>query len=119
MKTRAPEPEVTSNFGGQELPEGMWLVDTGSGHDLITPDVADDYEELPVDRVTFHTAGGRVRTNRALTIRSSILQGEAQPYVLPSTPWVLSVGRRVMEMGYSFIGSQQQPLLAFTFWDPD
>ena len=103
VKKRIPDPEFTSSTGGQELPEGMWLVDTGSGHDLITPDVADDYQELPVDRVTFHTAGGRVLTNRALTIKSTILQGEAQPYVLPSTPWVLSVGRRVMEMGYSFV----------------
>ena len=39
----------------------------------------------------------------ALTIKSSILQGEAQPYVLPSTPWVLSVGKRVMGVGYSFV----------------
>ena len=54
------DPEVTSSLGEHELPEGMWLVDTGSGHDLITPDVADGYEEFPVDRVTFHTAGGRV-----------------------------------------------------------
>ena len=40
----------------------MWLVDTGFGDDLITPDVANGYEESPVDRVTFHTAAGRVTT---------------------------------------------------------
>ena len=63
--------DVDSSLGEREPPDGMWLVDTGSGHDLITPDVADGHEEIPVDRVTFHTAGGRVRTKRALTRKST------------------------------------------------
>ena len=44
-----------------------------------------------------------MRTKRALAIKSAILQGDAQHYVRPSTPWVISVGNRVMEMGYSFV----------------
>ena len=86
--------DADSSKAESELPDGLWLVDTGSGHDLITPEVADGYREIPVERVAFHTANGRIRTQRALAIHSNILQGEVQPYVLPNTPWVISVGKR-------------------------
>ena len=42
-------------------------------------------------------------TNTAISVMSNILRGPADPYVLPETPWVLSIGRRVMEMGYTFV----------------
>ena len=76
-------------------------MDTGCGRDLITPDVADGCKKPPVERVTFHAAGRRVKTKPALTINSAILQGGVQPHALPSTPWVLSVGKQAMGIGYS------------------
>ena len=56
-----------------------------------------------VRRIVFSTANGRISTDRALNLISKLLRGAATPYILPETPWVLSIGKRVMEMGYSFI----------------
>jgi hypothetical protein len=44
-----------------------------------------------------------------MAVESSILKGPASPYVLPETPWVQSIGRRVMQMGYSFVWIANTP----------
>ena len=78
-------------------------MDTGSGHDLTTPAGADGYNLEKIRKIVFSTANGRISTNTAISVLSTLLRGPADPYVLPETPWVLSIGRRVMEMGYSFV----------------
>ena len=78
-------------------------MDTGSGHDLTTPNGADGFPLKKTRRIVFRTANERISTESAISVRSNILKGPASPYVLLETPWVLSIGRRVMEMGYSFI----------------
>ena len=92
-----------------ELPEGLWLMDTGSGHDLTTPAGAEGYTLEKIRKIIFSTANGRISTNTAISVLSTILRGPADPYVLPETPWVLSIGRRVMEMGYSFVWIANTP----------
>ena len=46
-----------------ELPEGLWLMDTGSGHDLTTPAGADGYKLEKIRKIVFSTANGRISTN--------------------------------------------------------
>ena len=83
----------------QELPDGLWLMDTGSGHDLTTPSGAEGFDMQKVRRIVFSTANGRISTDSALNLLSDLLRGFATPYFLPETSWVLSIGKRVMQMG--------------------
>ncbi len=78
-------------------------MDTGSGHDFTTPNGAVNCDMQKVRKIVFSTAHGRISTERAVYLISNILRGPATPYVLPETPWVLSIGKRVMQMGYSFV----------------
>jgi len=89
--------DENKEVSGEELPPGLWLMDTGCGFDLISRAGADGLQTQTVDKITFQTAGGRVHTSDVLPIASSMLGGSLQPYVLPSTPWVLSIGKRCME----------------------
>jgi hypothetical protein len=43
-----------------ELPEGLWLMDTGSGHDLTTPAGAEGYTLEKIRKIIFSTANGRI-----------------------------------------------------------
>ena len=47
-------------------------------------------------------AGGTTRADMRFPLRSNALKREVEPYVLASTPAVLSLGRRCMMHGYSF-----------------
>ena len=86
-----------------ELADGLWLMDTGSGHALTTPKGAEGFTLQQVRKIIFSTANGRISTSKAITVLSTLLKGTAVPYILPETPWVLSIGKRCMEAGYSFI----------------
>ena len=97
------EEESDNNDDQQELADGLWLMDTGSGHDLTTPSGAENCDMQKVRKIVFSTANGRISTERAVNLISNILRGPATPPVLPETPWVLSIGKRVMQMGYSVV----------------
>ena len=73
------------------------------------PSGAEGFATQNVRRIIFSTANGRISTDSAMAVESSILKGPASPYVLPKTPWVLSIGRRVMQMGYSFVWIANTP----------
>ena len=83
-----------------------WLIDTGCGHDLIS---RKDLQSLAVkitaslNPLTFNTANGQTVSTEAAHLYNKELKEELLPHVLSSTPPVLSVGRRCMEMGYSFV----------------
>ena len=49
------------------------------------------------------TANGPISADQQIKINVPSLEIEADPYVLPSTPSVLSVGYRCMEQGFDFI----------------
>ena len=55
-----------------------------------------------VKPVDLHTANGTTTFNKALKFHVGPLSEDATAFVLPDTPWVLSVGLRCKEMGYGF-----------------
>ena len=55
------------------LPELRWLMDSGSGHDLTTPAGAEGYTLEKIRRIIFSTANGRISTDTAISVLSSIL----------------------------------------------
>ena len=88
------------------MPDGVWLMDTGCGHDLIDEKYIAGYpvETLIAEHApTFSTANGRITATMVSPMYSEILQETIRPYVLPETPPVLTIGKRCMEQGDSFI----------------
>ena len=53
--------------------------------------------------VRLATVNGEIRTNRRLEVHIEELDEDVTPMVLPNTPSVLSIGRRVVEKGYDFV----------------
>ncbi len=105
------EEESDQDDEQQELAEGLWLMDTGSGHDLTTPNGAENCDMQKVRKIVFSIANGRISTERAVNLISNILRGPATPYVLPETPWVLSIG--------NCVDRQDQSMVDFTRRTPD
>jgi hypothetical protein len=84
-----------------ELAKGLWLMDTGCARDLIGKKMAEGYEKAQLPRpFTFTTANGSVKSYQSIPMQSQSLECTINPYLLPETPAVLSVGRRCMEEGY-------------------
>ena len=83
-----------------------WIADTGCGHDLLCQrHIAkhDQDRRTPVPAPPqFSGVGGCETANMKLPIKSLALQSEVDPFVLPATPDVLSVGRRCVRKGWSF-----------------
>ena len=53
--------------------------------------------------MTFDTANGSVPATEVIGLDIDELDERVHPYILPSTPALLSVGRRCMKMGYTFV----------------
>ena len=87
----------------QPLPAGLWLMDTGCGHDLISKAGAQDATTESKSSVVFSTANGAISTRTAMRAHCAELDQVVEAYVLPSTPWVLSIGQRCVEQGCSFV----------------
>ena len=85
------------------LPAGLWLADTGCGEDLVSEDVAQHYASEPTPSIIFSTANGKVVSDTCTPFVCHELGMNIKPYILPQTPHVLSVGRRCMEQGCSFL----------------
>ena len=82
-----------------------WLVDTGCGYDLV--DMTDCKELVHLSQKTdrpmvFDTAGGEVTADRVLPMRVDAIKANISPYLLESTPNVLSVGLRCEMFGWGF-----------------
>ncbi len=82
-----------------ELPAGLWLMDTGCGHDLIDEQAADGYPGIDARPIAFGTANGQITTTQSLRSGCRALESVVEPCVLPCAPWVLSVGKRCVEQG--------------------
>jgi hypothetical protein len=84
----------------------LLLIDTGCGHDLVSmKDLGADLAHILVaDRpLTFNTANGKTKATEQAPLYCAELDEELLPYILGSTAVVLSVGKRCMHLGYSFI----------------
>ena len=82
-----------------------WLMDTGSGHDLIDAATAAKFRKwIRQASKTFklHTAGGVRKVGEELPFWVAHLGDKAAALILPSTPAVLTIGRRCVEEGYHF-----------------
>jgi hypothetical protein len=93
---------------GGPLPSGCtrWLVDTGSGYDLIgRQELTDDDEQylLRSEPIEFFTANGSTTSMFEYQMVLDNLDEQLEVRVLDNTPAVLSVGRRCMEDGYTFV----------------
>ena len=84
------------------LPDGLWLMDTGCGVDLVNYAGAGNLKVETVSPQDFQTAGGRVTSEHVVPMHNSHYQESIRPYLLPETPWVLSVGKRCQAQGFCF-----------------
>lgn len=84
-----------------------FIMDIGCGHDLIPKsrvkklnlnNVNDDS-----DPISFYTANGVTSTTGTAEIEFKEFRWKCRPFVLDETPSVLSVGKKCMEEGFSFI----------------
>ena len=82
-----------------------WLADTGCGYDLVAKKhVAKftDKTKQSDNPIMFNTANGNTYATTDILLRVEELDEDVEPYVLDSTPAVLSVGRRCVDFGYAF-----------------
>ena len=98
-------PSVANRVAKLSRPR-CWIGDTGCGHDLIAQRWVVDSEKgciVPVDvPPQFSGVGGCMTAKMKLPLMSQALQTVVEPYVLPATPDVLSIGRRCVKSGWSF-----------------
>ena len=90
-----------------------WIVDTGSGLDLVGIQDVPPFETKNFLRdrnpVELHTANGITVVNQEVSMQIMSLMEDIHPLVLESTPAVLSVGKRE---GWTFIwNAWKNPLL--------
>ncbi len=83
-----------------------WLLDTGCRYDLTTrasiPTHQVDSVYTTTMPILLATANGLVDGDKVVSQQIGELLEVAEPYVLDSTPDVLSIGRRCVEDGYEF-----------------
>ena len=81
-----------------------WIGDTGSAQDLISEhDLEGHPSRTSENPINIMTANGPSSADQQIKVNVPSLGIEADPYVLPSTPSVLSIGYRCMEQGFDFI----------------
>ena len=82
-----------------------FILDSGSGHDLISARKAErmNLKQRTCDPIIFHTANGSTATQTEAEIDLGTFDMTSQAYVLDDTPSVMSLGKRCMEEGYSFV----------------
>ena len=82
-----------------------FILHSGSGHDLISARKAErmNLKKRTCDPIMFHTANGSTATQTEAEIDLGTFDMTSQAYVLDDTPSVMSLGKRCMEEGYSFV----------------
>ena len=82
-----------------------FIMDSGSGHDLISAKKVDRMDLPTYDDavVNFHTANGVTSSTKRSDIKFEAFDEPAQAHILEDTPSVMSMGKRCVDLGYSFI----------------
>lgn len=84
-------------------------MDTGCGHDLANILAERGCDVLPVSMpLAFNTANGPVGSGQYVEVDVEELSTSAHPYMMQGTPAVLSIGRRCMEEGCTFVWKPEQ-----------
>ena len=84
---------------------GLWLMDTGSAIDLVSSDDIAPMKHLIVSSdapLQLWTANGYSSVDQEIALEVKLLGERIKPYVVRSSPAVLSIGWRCLELGYSF-----------------
>ena len=91
-----------------------WLMDTGSGWDLVCKaDCHKSVKAAPSDvTVSLDTANGAITIDKKVDPQVTKLKENIEPLLLGSTPPVLT-GRRCMDHGYSFVWPNAKSLISF------
>ena len=100
-----PHPIVVAKGKRPTASIKYWLADTGCGYDLVaTKHVAKftGKTKQSDNPIMFNTANGNTYATTDILLRVEELDEDVEPYVLDSTPAVLSVGRRCVDFGYAF-----------------
>ena len=89
----------------KSLPD-CWIADTGCGFDILCGRwvALEDQarQTLIPSPPTFSGVGGSTAAKMKLQIKSPALGSAVEPYILPNTPDVISIGKRCVEQGWSF-----------------
>ena len=94
------------------------MLDSGCSIDLIgLGDLSRDERELIVQnaKLSLRTANGKTNTRGLAHVRVKGIEELLEAYVLDSTPSLLSLGKRCMELGYRFVW---EPFTRPKFYDP-
>ncbi len=97
---------VSLESGGSESPIVSWLIDTGCGHDLVGVEEVKALKRMFKAAgipVSFQTANGVTQTREVIELYVDELGETIEPYIMASTPGVLSVGMRCNQFGYTFL----------------
>ena len=80
-----------------------WIIDSGSGHDLMAGYLADPKAvHKAFVPLSFFTANGVTHADKVCEDKLIVLNERVKAYLLDSTPAVLSLGARCMQKGYGF-----------------
>ena len=81
-----------------------WIADTGSAQDLLTRnDIPDEFQYRPDRPIAIITANGHSSSALQAKVYNDTLGCKFDPYLLESTPPVMSVGVRCVDQGYDFV----------------
>ena len=81
-----------------------WIADTGSAQDLFSQSMLGEVKEFKSDRpINMITANGPNYADKQCKVRVPSINTTAEPYVLPDSPSVVSVGQKCMEEGFDFV----------------
>lgn len=84
-----------------------WLVDTGCPFDLIAKTELEDNERLFIKKasktIRLATPNGLVDASKSVSFKVDKLTEPIDAYVMDSTLTVMSIGKRCMLHGYSFV----------------
>ncbi len=85
----------------QPIKARTWLMDSGASLDLISKSDIAPHADLvrKGEKVMLDTANGEYLASKRIDLHLGVLGESISPYVLKSTPPVLSLGRRVVEQG--------------------
>jgi hypothetical protein len=95
---RAVENKATANL--------VWIADTGASYDVAREGLAEFYvwKKVPLpEPIRISTANGPVETQGAVLTRILGMSEDVHALEFGDTPSLLSVGRRCLNEGYSFV----------------
>ena len=106
LATRVGEPNIKTSVTPC-LKDRKWIVDSGSCFDIVNPHELKPGEAKKTSKATrpyrMITAAGVVNAERETVVPLACLGSKATAIVMDNSPCVLSLGKRCMQEGFSFV----------------